>query len=247
MLSPQKQGKSGDYCTKNIRKAPISRNHALELFIDNVTNDVKNFKQKFNHKAPDNLMPECRKALKELKFLYENENIIIRPFDKGVGFCLMTLEDYINRTMVHLSDATKYKIIEDPTEFAKSLILKITSWTEDFLEENGMTDQIVDLVIPNLEDHKPGNLYLNIKVHKPFPHAGRLITTGCGSYIENVSALTAFELKKVEVPFVIIDLNNIFYVKLIKSIVQVYLRGKQSYTPVLMWSICFLTFHVSSE
>ena len=68
-----------------------------------------------------------------------------------------------------------------------------------------MVAKIVDAVTPVISKNKPGDLYLNIKAHKLFPHPGRLVTTGCGSYIENISALTAFELKKVDVSYVIVD------------------------------------------
>ena len=48
---------------------------------------------------------------------------------------------------------------------------------------------MIETFIPSISVNKPGNVYLNIKVHKPFPRAGCLITTGYGSYIENISAL----------------------------------------------------------
>ena len=107
-------------------------------------NDLRNFNQKFCPKTPANLTPECRKALSDLKMLYEKESIIIRPFDKGVGICLTTSEDYINRTMVHLSDVTNYKVVENPNEFALDIIKKITYWKEDFPQEvSNMNDHII--------------------------------------------------------------------------------------------------------
>ena len=48
-----------------------------------------------------------------------------------------------------------------------------------------------------------------LKAHKPeqnFP--GRLISTGCNSYTNTLSALTAIELSKVELPYVIKDINH---------------------------------------
>ena len=52
---------------------------------------------------------------------------------------------------------------------------------------------------------RPGNMYLNPKAHKPPLYPGRMITTGCGLYIENLSALTAYELKKAILDYRIID------------------------------------------
>ena len=52
-----------------------------------------------------------------------------------------------------------------------------------------------------------GHMYLNPKAHKPPLCPGRMITTGCSSYIENLSALTAYELKKatLSLDYIIID------------------------------------------
>ena len=55
-----------------------------------------------------------------------------------------------------------------------------------------MTSKITDWVIPSPDTHQPGNIYLNPKAHKPPLNPGRLITTGCGAFIENLSALTKY-------------------------------------------------------
>ena len=49
------------------------------------------------------------------------------------------------------------------------------------------------MILPD-EDSKPGPFYMNIKKHKPPLYPGRLISTTCGSPIENLSAFTAYEL-----------------------------------------------------
>ena len=61
-----------------------------------------------------------------------------------------------------------------------------------------MIGSVIAAVIPDVDKQRPGNLYLNLKVHKPLPYPGSLITTGCNSYIENLSALTAHEFKKYQ-------------------------------------------------
>ena len=56
---------------------------------------------------------------------------------------------------------------------------------------------------------KPGNNYVNPKAHKPEKnYPGIMISTGCASAIKNLSGLTAHELKKVELKYVILDLND---------------------------------------
>ena len=190
---------------KPSRLAPPSKSHALELFIANVSREVHNTKSKFQRKVPDNLNKDCRQALNQLKNLYDEKDIIIRPFDKGTGFFLLQREDYIQRTLAHLSDSSKYEIVLDPKKEALKIQNDIQAWTVTFAQEIGMTSKVIDNIIPDIEKQTSGKIYLNPKAHKPPPYPGRLITTGCNSYIENLSAVTAHELKKVEVPYVVKD------------------------------------------
>ena len=190
---------------KGKKLASRTQNYALELFIDNVNRDAHHAKQRVRHKTPDNLLPQCRKALKQLENIYDDQEIIIRPFDKGTGFFLLHKDDYIQRALQHLNDREKYIIIDDPKKEALEAKNAITAWTEDFYTEPGMTTEVIARVIPDLEQQTCGNIYLNPKAHKPPLYPGRLITTGCNSYVENLSAVTAHELKKVQVPYVIID------------------------------------------
>ena len=124
------------------------------------------------------------------------KDIIIRPLDKGVGFFLMHEEEYLRRFNVHLQNGEVYKVVAEPPSLISELIAKIQNWTEKCKTEIGMTSKIIKWVIPSAETHQPGNVYFNLKAHKPPLYPGRLITTGCGALIENLSALTAFELKK---------------------------------------------------
>ena len=68
-----------------------------------------------------------------------------------------------------------------------------------------MTKKIKEWVTPDTETQTPGNIYMNFKAHKPPAYPGRLITTGCNSYIENLSALTAHELQKVDLDYRLMD------------------------------------------
>ena len=190
---------------KHTKPAFATKCHALELFLKQVCEDARSHNSTYKYKSPDNLPQEVRQALKKLQNLYKSHKIVIRPFDKGVGWFLLHEDDYIARTLEHLSDTTKYKIIEDVHSAAVLVQQAITQWTETFNQEPGMTDVVIENVIPDIEKRSPGNIYLNIKAHKPPPYPGRMITTGCNSYIENLSAITAVELKKVKVPYVIAD------------------------------------------
>lgn len=133
------------------------------------------------------------------------ENIIIRPFDKGDGFFVLYEDDYLHRINVHLEDKSVYEVVDEPDKLVDSLIDKITDWTIEFKDEIGMTSKVKIWVIPNKDNNNPGNMYLNLKAHKPPLYPGRMITTGCSSFIENLSALTAYELKKSTLEYRIVD------------------------------------------
>ena len=164
----------------NVHTAPKSTSHALELFIELVSNDAHNHKPNRKQTIPDNLEPEARKALKELRNLYKDKDIVIRPFDKGVGFFLMKKEEYIERTLQALSDQETYEIV-DKTTAAEKTITEVKQWTTQYKKEKGMTEKIVKWVTPEIDEQNPGNIYLNLKAHKPPTYPGRLITTGCNS------------------------------------------------------------------
>ena len=71
-----------------------------------------------------------------------------------------------------------------------------------------MTTRLTNWVIPD-ESKKPGNNYVNPKAHKPDKnYPGRLISTGCESPANNLSALTDYELLKVPPPHVTNDTNH---------------------------------------
>ena len=51
-------------------------------------------------------------------------------------------------------------------------------------------------------------MYCNPKAHKPEKnYPGRLISTGCDTYIKNLSILTSHELKKVPLKYNLKDTN----------------------------------------
>ena len=68
----------------------------------------------------------------------------------------------------------------------------------------------MEWVTPSEEENEPGVNYMNLKAHKPEKnYPGRLISTGCNSYIKNLSIFTAEELKKVTLPHCLMDSNDL--------------------------------------
>ena len=73
-----------------------------------------------------------------------------------------------------------------------------------------MTLNFIDWVTPSTEDNEAGVNYMNLKAHKPEKnYPGRLISTGCNSFIKNLSIFTAEELKKVDLPYCLTDTNEL--------------------------------------
>ena len=68
--------------------APLSKNLALELFLQKVDIEIKNHKEKKN--LGDNLSTDERKVLQDIRSW---SDVIIRPYDKGVGFAIDEVEN----------------------------------------------------------------------------------------------------------------------------------------------------------
>ena len=180
------------------------KNHALELFLSKVKADALGTHQRRNYVSPDNLTKGQRKALNEMSKWTDK---VIRPFDKGSGYFILDLDDYIKRVNEHLDDAETYIEIHNKPEAIKEVIQTVIQWTEDYKDEKGMTKKVKNWIIPT-EEQKPGNMYCNPKAHKPEKnYPGRLISTGCDTYIKNLSILTSHELKKVPLKYNLKDTN----------------------------------------
>ena len=198
--------------TKPIKS---SYNHCLELFIQKVSQELPQNPSSNHSISPDNIPKESRKALEEMK---KWKDVVIRPADKGTKFIIMDREDYIQRTLVHLSDPDTFMIVEDKSAALRTIKDSITEWTVRHADEPGMASTISSLVIPN-DSCKIGNNYINPKAHKPEQnYPSRMISTGCAAPTKSLAALTAVELSKVKLPYIIEDLNH--FLRKIKSINQ---------------------------
>ena len=179
------------------KSAPKSSSLSLELYISLVTKDLKNLK--LNRKSFDNLSPNLRSALKDLT---SSDDLVIRLFDKGIGWFLTTPSGYVEKVMDHLGDEETFKCIDngvDPTK--PGLIIsdingKIEQWADKYEKSGDITSKISNWVVKT--DSRPGYNYCNFKVHKPesnFP--GRLITSGCGSPTERLAQYSHYYLHPI--------------------------------------------------
>ena len=187
--------------TKQLRS---TQNHCLELFIERITKDLLQTSTSTRSKLPDNLPPETRKALDEMRKWKE---VVIRPADKGSKYFFLDRSDYVKRVRDHLYDSETFETVSKD-EAENQVKQAIIDWTSEYSEEEGMTDKIFNWVTPD-DFCKPGNNYVNPKAHKPEKnYPGRLISTGCASAIKNLSALTSHELTKVQLQYAIRDTNH---------------------------------------
>ena len=178
---------------------------SLELFIQKIKEEVGNFKHSYKKSLPSNLDKETMAAINEMK---QWEDTVIRPFDKGSGFVVLSKEEYIKKVYKELNDASTFEKILNIDEAIQNCKNDITLWLEKYLDEAGMTNKITKWVYPS-ENCTPGNNYINIKAHKPDKnYPGRLISASCNGFTNNLATLTVHELRKTQLAYNLRDTNH---------------------------------------
>ena len=98
---------------------------------------------------------------------------------------VLNKEEYITKIKEQLDNPLHYeKLQQDPTI---NHLDKIKTWTSKWLRRGQITKDIVEWVIN--EQARPGVAFGNVKTHKP-NNPVRLITSCCGTAIENFSQLS---------------------------------------------------------
>ena len=165
-------------------KPPISKFPELELFLSNVRKDILN--PRYIRNSQDNLSKGERSALRELK----NSDVTIRIQDKGSRFALINSNEYNNKMLGQLNNPLHYKVLEsDPTTEHLGLVER---WCSKWLQRREISPQMASWIVNRKA--KPGVAFGNIKTHKK-DNPLRLITSCCGTAIENLSAFTEFYLQ----------------------------------------------------
>ena len=136
--------------------------------------------------SQDNLSKRERSALRELK----NSDVTIRIQDKGSRFVLINSGEYNDKMLDQLNNPLHYKVLKsDPTTKHLSTV---EQWCSKWLQRNEISPQIASWIANRKA--KPGVAFGNIKTHKR-DNPLRLITSCCGTAIENLSAFTEFYLQ----------------------------------------------------
>uniref|UniRef100_A0A8C5WJC8 Reverse transcriptase domain-containing protein n=1 Tax=Leptobrachium leishanense TaxID=445787 RepID=A0A8C5WJC8_9ANUR len=187
---------------KYFSKNPIERNATMHLYTHTnlkekstffpksmISSEITTFEQmilsdleKMEHKkSKDNLTQQERKALRELT---QDDDIVIKPADKGGGVVIMTAEYYKNEAMRILGDETTYRHLKnDPSMNFKHLF-------HEYLDQGHLLGILNNNELKYLKiDHpKIPIFYFLPKIHKNLEKPpGRPIISGIGSISSRLS------------------------------------------------------------
>ena len=116
-------------------KVKNNRSPDLTSFITNFQHDIHKTLTENESKFWNNLSPDERQALKTLA---NDQNIVIKPADKGGAIVIMNIEDYEKACNDHLSDANFYEQLpENPTTTYKESII---SAVDDMYKQGLVSD-----------------------------------------------------------------------------------------------------------
>ena len=181
--------------------SPVSRSLSLENFLQSVKTDLLNPVN--NRKVSDNLSKGEREVLKSLQQL---DRQTIRIQDKGSKFVVLGTEEYENKIRNQLNNSLHYRqLTSDPS--LKNLQV-ITEWCNKWLEKGEINDNIKAWIIKGKV--KPGKAFGTVKTHQE-GNPIRLITSCCGTAIENLSAFSEYYLRPLaqELPSFIKDTTHL--------------------------------------
>ena len=137
-----------------------------------------------------------RKNLKKQEFqamreLYTNNNIVIKPADKGGSILIMNTTDYISEANRQLNNHDHYeRLQEDPTQ-------KLNIHINHLIDQAWRLNIIDESTYSNLQTKNPRipTFFLLPKIHKK-DNPGRPIVNGIGSVTEKISAYVDTFLRK---------------------------------------------------
>ena len=131
-----------------------------------------------------------RQALQHLK---KNENIVIKPADKGGAIVIQNKEDYIKEGERQLANTTHYKMVEDYKKLRKEFIKEVELNLKSFLSKGYINEDLYKILYRS--NPRTSNLYLLPKIHKK-DNPGRPIINSVGSLTETLSAFIDEILRK---------------------------------------------------
>ena len=139
----------------------------------------------------DSIPPRPRKRnietthFKALKVLSANNNIVIKPADKGGATVIMNRADYVAEGLRQLSDQNFYQPTDD--DLTAEHNQKIAAHLDNIIKRGEITERVAKFLVT--KEPRTAQLYLLPKVHKNVtPVPGRPIVSANESPTERVSA-----------------------------------------------------------
>ena len=159
----------------NYRVTP-TKSKSFEAFVEAVERDL--FDPSNIQTSYSNLTNNERKAMKEIITCEENS---IRVQDKGSRFVVLNSSDYVSKIEEQIQRSSFTVLQDDPTEQFEERVVK---WSKKWVERGAISKDWALFIEPSLS--KPGNMHGLIKTHKT-SNPSRVISSGCGTAIENLS------------------------------------------------------------
>ena len=194
---------------KSSWKPPKSKNDNLESFINYVRSDIKSC---ITNTRNYNLSKSESIALKALK---DQEDIVIKPADKGGAVVVMDKTDYIAEGNRQLSNSIFYKqLTTDPT---LNTIRRINTILQEMFDKKHIDNDTFDYLRPLENEAKAGRFYMLPKIHKT-GNPGRPIVSANSHPTEKISEFVDHHLRPhvKELPSFIQDTTD--YLKKMESL-----------------------------
>ena len=150
----------------------------LEVFLSRVKEDIlKTEAEGFNY---PNLSKEERQALKSLK---EDENIIIKPADKGSVTVVWDKSDYLKEAYGQLQDTNTYEKADFRPSSLENLVKNSNAKFHSLFQRKLIDKKSYEyLKYPTLGETNLGKMYLLPKIHKRLSNVpGRAVISNCGA------------------------------------------------------------------
>ena len=123
--------------------------------------------------------------------LLNNEEIIIRPADKGSGIVVLDKEDYINKLQGEMTGSASY--VEAEKDMTEETNKKLKKMVNKMYKEGSINDELRHYLIPKYP--RAGKLKGNPKIHKSGAPL-RTIVSGINTPTEKIAELAEHELNE---------------------------------------------------
>ena len=176
----------------------------LKTFLGSIKSELMDHRNR--NKEHCNLPIEELNALKELVKLKKEQQIMIKPNDKGAGLMIIDFKEYIEACYNHLNaklekengeEVFYYKKLEDKERH--TAINKIKEVLDEGLEKKYISKE--EYKAMDAKDKDPAKFYVNFKVHKSHEKNKappvRPIVSGSGSMCENTGKFIQHHIKHI--------------------------------------------------